>query len=318
MLSYELVTASGAIIIVSESKFPDLYWALRGGGNNFGIVTKFNVESIPLGQMWGGMRTYLEPAFPSVIEAFYNLGKNTAQDVKAHQILSFGWRAPSTRITNVELEYSEPVANASILAEYNSFDFPLLRDSTAVRSLGELTTLLEQGAGKPGLRQGFWTWSSKLDKELATIAKDVFYEELPAVIDVADVTPAISLQVLTESILEKMNKRGGNALGLSSADGPIMNYLVALKWSNPADDAKMHGLAERVKDRVVAAAAAQGKTNPYLYMNYAGPSQDPIASYGSANKAKLIKIAKKYDPTEVFQKLQPGYFKLNGAPAARP
>jgi FAD/FMN-containing dehydrogenase len=38
--SYELVTASGVIINVSQNKFPDLYWALRGGGNNFGLVTQ--------------------------------------------------------------------------------------------------------------------------------------------------------------------------------------------------------------------------------------------------------------------------------------
>jgi len=318
VLSYELVTASGAIITVSENSYSDLYWALRGGGNNFGIVTKFNVESFPIGQMWGGMRTYLEAAFPTLIDAFYNLGKNSAQDSKAHQILSFGWRGPSTRVSNVELEYLKPVADAPILAEYNAVDFSTLRDSTGVRSLAELTTLLEESAGKPGLRQAFLTWSTKLDKEIATIAKDVFYEELPAVVSVADVTPAISLQVLTEPILEKMKKRGGNALGLSTADGPIMNHLVALKWSDPADDAKMHGFAARVKERVEAAAAARGKTVPYLYMNYASEVQDVVASYGSANKAKLIKIAKKYDPTEIFQRLQPGYFKLEGAPASMP
>jgi hypothetical protein len=48
-------------------------------------------------------------------------------------------------------------------------------------------------------------------------------------------------------------------------------------------------------------------------MNYASPCQDVVSSHGSANKQRLKSIAGEYDPTGVFQKLQPGYFKLEGA-----
>ena len=58
-----------------------------------------------------------------------------------------------------------------------------------------------------------------------------------------------------------------------------------------------------------------GIYNEYIYMNYASMFQDPIAGYGEANKARLRKIANVYDPTGVYQTLQPGYFKLNnGSP----
>ena len=49
--SFELVTASGVVLTVSSTRFPDLYWALRGGGNNFGVVTKFTLETVPQGLM---------------------------------------------------------------------------------------------------------------------------------------------------------------------------------------------------------------------------------------------------------------------------
>jgi hypothetical protein len=65
-------------------------------------------------------------------------------------------------------------------------------------------------------------------------------------------------------------------------------------------------------DRCVEAAKAAGKLNDYLYMNYASPYQNPIGGYGAANQARLNAISKKYDPTGVFQTLQPGYFKLDG------
>ncbi|KAF2026757.1 FAD-binding domain-containing protein [Setomelanomma holmii] len=310
--SYELVTASGLIINVSSTSFPDLYWALRGGGNNFGIVTQFTVAAIPRApKMWGGMRTYLSTEFPALIDAYYNLGMNAKKDGKAHQILSFGWGG--IEVAQVELEYADPIANASILSEYNAIS-GAIADQTAVRSLAELTSLLEGPASGAGLRQAFWTLSIKLDKELASVTKDIFFEELPAILDAADILPAISLQVLTDPILEKMSTRGGNALGLSAADGPIMNVLVAVKWSNSADDARINQFAARVKDRAVAAAEAKGKALDYLYMNYASPWQDVVAGYGAANQARLKSVAKKYDPTGVFETLQPGYFKLSGAP----
>ncbi|KAI9748130.1 MAG: hypothetical protein M4579_007307, partial [Chaenotheca gracillima] len=49
---------------------------------------------------------------------------------------------------------------------------------------------------------------------------------------------------------------------------------------------------------------------PFLYSNYALPSQDPIASYGRASQARLRAVARRYDPQQVFQRLVPGGFKL--------
>ncbi|KAJ4321400.1 hypothetical protein N0V94_002937 [Neodidymelliopsis sp. IMI 364377] len=311
VLSYELVTASGIIINVSQNSFPDLYWALRGGGNNFGIVTQFNVQAIPQAQMWGGMRTYLESSFPALIDAYINLGMSAKQDGKAHQILSFAWSG--LPVAQVELEYAEPTPNATVLAEYNAVP-GAIADQTGVKSLAELTSNLAGSASGAGLRQAFWTWTVKLDKDLATSTKDIFFEEVTSITDTDDLVAAISLQVITEPILEKMTQRGGNTLGLSAADGPLMNVLIALRWSNTADDSRLNQFAATVKDRAVAAAKAKGKDVDYLYMNYASPWQDPVAGYGATNKAKLQSISKKYDPTGVFEKLQPGYFKLDGAP----
>jgi hypothetical protein len=60
-------------------------------------------------------------------------------------------------------------------------------------------------------------------------------------------------------------------------------------------------------------AVKLGVQNDWVYMNYAAMFQDVIASYGLASKSKLKTVAKRYDPTQVFQKLQPGYFKLDRA-----
>lgn len=312
VISYELVTASGIVINVSQDSFPDLYWALRGGGNNFGIVTKFNVNAIPRAPtMWGGMRTYYGNQSETLIKAYYNLGMNGKNDGKAHQILSFGYGAEVGEIAQVELEYSDPITDAPVLAEYNSIK-GAISDAAGINSLANLTSLL--AAEGAGARQAFWTWTTKLDLEMATLAKDTFFEELNNVLDVPGILGAVSLQVLTEPIIEKGAMNGGNALGLDPKDGPLMLALVSMSWTDSADDDKMNKFNARIKDRCVTAAKAKGKANEYLYMNYASPWQDPVAGYGAANQARLKAISKKYDPTGVFEILQPGYFKLNGPP----
>jgi hypothetical protein len=88
--------------------------------------------------MWGGTRTYRATEFPALIDAYINLGLNANKDGKAHQILSFSWSG--FKVAQVELEYADPITNASILAKYNAVP-NAVADRTGIRSLAELTTL---------------------------------------------------------------------------------------------------------------------------------------------------------------------------------
>ncbi|KAJ3559592.1 hypothetical protein NPX13_g9511 [Xylaria arbuscula] len=54
ILEYELVLANASVISVTESSYPDLYMALKGGGNNYGIVTSYLLKAYPVGDIWGG------------------------------------------------------------------------------------------------------------------------------------------------------------------------------------------------------------------------------------------------------------------------
>jgi hypothetical protein len=81
-------------------------------------------------------------------------------------------------------------------------------------------------------------------------------------------------------------------------------------WENAEDDAAVRAVFERFVDRSEALAKEMGLWNRWIYQNYADISQDVFAGYGEENRAKLLSIQQKYDPTGVFSKLQPGYFKL--------
>jgi FAD/FMN-containing dehydrogenase len=68
LVAAEIVTASGSILMVDETRHPDLFWAVRGGGGNFGIVTKFCYRLNPLPAFTGG--PLVLPATPEVLAGF--------------------------------------------------------------------------------------------------------------------------------------------------------------------------------------------------------------------------------------------------------
>ena len=84
----------------------------------------------------------------------------------------------------------------------------------------------------------------------------------------------------------------------------------AVMWSNAADDAAVLEVAKRIIDRSVARAKELRMAHRFQYQNYSDISQEVFSGYGEENLKRLKEIGKKYDPEQVFQELQPGYFKL--------
>jgi hypothetical protein len=101
------------IVTASPTKYTDLYWALRGGGNNFGIVTSFNLQTKPLpnDQLFGGTRTFAEDVFPGVIRAWVDLTLNSAKDPKAGSWIA--WMDVGVELASTELWYGAPLAKGS-------------------------------------------------------------------------------------------------------------------------------------------------------------------------------------------------------------
>lgn len=83
-------------------------------------------------------------------------------------------------------------------------------------------------------------------------------------------------------------------------------------WSNASDDARILAAAQRVISGSITMAQSMGLEYRYIYQNYASLNEDVFTGYGEANRNRLIQISKETDPEQLFQRLQPGYFKLNG------
>lgn len=174
--------------------------------------------------------------------------------------------------------------------------------------------------------QTYWTFTVKNNAELMSEMVDIYVKEVEKIKDAKGVVPSFIFQPISKGTTEHFSKNGGNPLGLAG-QGPLncehahyqllslllTSYTVVnvdISWSDPADDERIFAAAQNMLDASVAAAKAKNLDHPYLYQNYASLQQDVFSSYGKDNLARLRAIRAKYDPHEVFQKLQPGYFKL--------
>ena len=122
--------------------------------------------------------------------------------------------------------------------------------------------------------------------------------------------PAISFQSLGKGIIRNTYKNGGNPLGISNTNGTLLVVNMGFEWYNATDDGRVRGTAEAIMDQCSGLAKESGQFFDYIYQNYAISGQEVFKSYGESNLEKLKEISKRYDPGQVFQALEPGYFKL--------
>ncbi|KAH7380121.1 hypothetical protein BKA66DRAFT_512891 [Pyrenochaeta sp. MPI-SDFR-AT-0127] len=308
--SYELVTASGSVILVNQDHYPDLYWALRGGGNNFGIVTAFHYETLPQGLMFASRRRYNASYLPALVDAFVHATEGAVEDTKLAHFFSATYYS-GARIVSSEVEYFTPVDTnqpPEIMKEYLAIT-PLTHD-TQNTSLANTTYGLSE-VMPDGFRTTMWSQSFKLSTQLLNRMIDHFYKVAP---DIPSIAPSISFQAFSKPALAAMQKKGGNALGLDPSKGPFFHVNFYTTWTDPKDDKAIMLAAQSFISTCNQISKELGAYNEYMYMPYSSPYQAVIPAYGAANLERLKAVSKRYDPQSIFQRLQPGYFKFDSAP----
>ena len=89
IINYELVLPFGKVVNVNASSSQDLFKALKGGSNNFGIVTRFDIQTFESGTFWGGTVLYPISTMPQQIAAFVGLGTCKAVSPGEHHVVYF-------------------------------------------------------------------------------------------------------------------------------------------------------------------------------------------------------------------------------------
>lgn len=89
VLEFEVVLASGEVVRASVESNPNLWTSLRGGLNNFGIVTSLKLRAFKAGDIWGGVTYYKPETFPQLVQRACDFASTKDQD--AHIMASAGY-----------------------------------------------------------------------------------------------------------------------------------------------------------------------------------------------------------------------------------
>ncbi|KAJ6582747.1 hypothetical protein B0H10DRAFT_2098354, partial [Mycena sp. CBHHK59/15] len=122
VVNYLVVLADGAISNVNEASLPDLYWALKYGSTNFGIVVRFDMITYPVGLMWGGSLYLPVSDAPPILHFLVDLLPNLAQDPKGMAAILMGWDTHTQdHYIWVVVNYREPTMFPPLFAPLQSF-----------------------------------------------------------------------------------------------------------------------------------------------------------------------------------------------------
>ncbi|KAK6203910.1 hypothetical protein LQW54_008603 [Pestalotiopsis sp. IQ-011] len=328
VINFEVVTASGEIVQANAHENADLWKALKGGGNNFGVVTRFDLRTYPQQPFWSGIVFYLasEANYPGQVEAL--VSEVTKPDVSnnTHFMVNLGY---SKQFGDNMMGLNQVYYTGQDAAELygaNSEDTgkaripPMLEPFTSVQpQIEQLNSFkiqtLVQGATEHAVmssdrvRCSYMNCTLRADTVALLSAADIYSKAIEPLKDIEGITLCLTLQAYPKSLLSKTAELGGNVLGLPSHE-PLVTVLLLTYWKNREDDKRIATTLQEALTDIEKDADAHGQRVPYVYLNYTSKFQDPFPSYGEGNKKFLQQTSRKYDPEGLFQKNVPGGFKL--------
>ncbi|KAI0099095.1 FAD-binding domain-containing protein [Nemania sp. FL0031] len=309
ILEYEVVLANSTIVTVSEHQHPDLYYALRGGGNNFGIVTSFTVGVFPQGAVYTGSRSFGDNQtnrFLEEAEKIFTI--QDSEDVNVGLEYRYAYSAQQGGfVMSSTQRYSEPVLDPPVFRGLN--EIPALTNlAGGINSLANSTRF----SGPLGqTRNVFASVTHYPSLELSKKVTEIFKTEWRTG-NLMDVSPELITYSIPAGAIQRMKLRGGNALGLDVGGHLVIN-LLSLSWMNSTNDEVAYAFANRFIDSFHQEAKALNVLHPFIYINYANKGQDVFSGYGDENKKRLLSIQQAVDPRGIFTSsgLWRGFFKLH-------
>lgn len=119
VVNFQVVLADGCIVNANQTTNPDLFTALKGGNNNFGIATRYDMETFENEDLWGGVVAYPSSTADQHFKALVNFASNPNRDPNAAIILFQRYStAGATDIVMASFDYTKPVAYPDAYKEF--------------------------------------------------------------------------------------------------------------------------------------------------------------------------------------------------------
>jgi FAD/FMN-containing dehydrogenase len=291
LVSVDVITAEGKRIRASENENADLFWAIRGGGGNFGVVTQFEFQLFPLGpEIVAGLMVFPFDQAKQILTKYRHFVNSAPEELNVWAVLR---KAPPLPFLPETVHGKEvvvlPVFYSGAVAEAEKLIAPLRSFGTALGAhIGAQPYVQWQKALDPLLRPGARNyWKSHNFTELADGA-------LNSIIEFAGKLPSPQCEIFMGMIAGAPNRIAADAMAYGHRDARfVLN--VHGRWDEAKDDQKCIGWAREF----FKASAPYASAGAYINFMTAEESDRVAAAYGS-NYERLVEIKKRYDPENVF------------------
>lgn len=295
----EVVTGDGGLVVAGPDDDPELLWALRGGGGNFGVVTSFEFRLADPGPISGGYLRFPIGATEPVLQHVARLA-DTAPDALSFFVMvgvHDEARAEGPSETRVGIGWTGDADELNRIVRPLREDLPLVSDDVAPMTYLELQAM--SGRLPFGLRH---YWKGHF---LRALGDNV----VSGVVDSLSAPRGALGGILIEAIRGAAQREpdGGAAFGQRAAAWNATGLAI---WQDEADDAEEIAWARAVAERL-----AVGSLAGVGYANYA-PADEPVERvrlvFGRERFERLVAVKRRYDPDNRFR------FNLNIPPASAP
>ncbi len=289
LLAAQVVTADGAIVTASAEEHPDLFWAIRGGGGNFGIVTEFTFLLAPVDQILGG--ELILPATREVLRGYLDYVATAPDDLTTIANLMYSPPAP-----HVPAEQVGKLGLSILVCWSGDLD----AGEHALAPLRALGTPLADAIAPMPYPEIFRFTAHQAEPHAASI-RSMFADEL------SDETLDAALAAMqnASSPFSLVQFRGlGGAMARVPAEATAFahrqrRYFVAVigLWLDPAEDAAVH---EAWTAALWQQVRHEGRGVYVNFLEEEGPERIREA-YPPTTYARLAEIKRTYDPENLFR-----------------
>ncbi|KAK2801839.1 hypothetical protein FQN50_007584 [Emmonsiellopsis sp. PD_5] len=296
--NFEVALADTSVVQANETQNPDLFKALKGGGANFGIITKIDLYTSPEFKIWYTENIYSPDDAEKVIKACVEVQKAMEFDDRIGYNLFLG--ADAVAVSLVYRGWTNPPPIFKVFDDITPVNTPVPPKNMTQASLARA---LDHG-GNINCETGALT--IKVDAD--------FYMEVYRLLQEVERgtsgehTFICAIQPIGSAAVHKGKERGGNSLNLSEENQAWLG--IRAEWSDESDRETEQRKICRFMESVESKAKEHGVFLNFQSMNDASHRQSPLESYGSESLSALRQASIKFDPMGLFQRLQNSGFLL--------
>jgi len=290
--SAEVVTASGEIVRAAANEHPDLFWALRGGSGNFGVVTRFEYRLHPVGpNLLSGLVVYPFSEAKSILQAYREFAAKAPDELSAWCVIR---QAPPLPFLPAEAHGREVVVFALLYAGDPDEGTELIRP---LQGLG-------QPVGQHVGVQPYTDWQQAFDPLLTPGARNYWKSHnfttladglFDVVIEYVERLPSPQCEIFFGAIGGATKRPAPDTTAYPHRDAEfVMN--VHGRWTDAADDERCIAWSRDY----FSASAPFASAGAYLNFMTADEEDRVRVAYGS-NYDRLARVKKQYDPENLFR-----------------